>query len=231
MWQQEMVVRLRQAYEAAADPDRAEAMSAYLKGVAPFLGIGAGDRRRMMRQVWRELPTPTAQEAVAGAADLRALEFREYHYVGAETLGRWHRKLDPALLNTEIRAALLHVPWWDSVDLLGSAVINPMTAEHPETLDVMWEWNSAADQWLIRASIQHQRGRKAPDLDLLFALCEPHTADRRFFVAKAIGWALRDATRIDVGAVEDFVAAHPELPPVAAREARRGIARETAVDV
>jgi 3-methyladenine DNA glycosylase AlkD len=102
-----------------------------------------------------------------------------------------------------------------------------MVSARPELIDVVWRWNGAGDQWLVRASIQHQRGVKAPDLELLFALCDPHTADRRFFVAKAIGWALRDATRQDADAVARFIARHPELPPVALREARRGIARAT----
>lgn len=228
VWSDDIVTRLSEVYAEHADPGRATAMRAYMKDVAPFCGIPADDRRRLMRAVWRQLPAPEESDAVAGAAALRALPEREFHYAAAETLGRWRRLLHPDRLDTDVRAALLHVPWWDTVDLLGSAVVNPMVAAHPDLVDVMWQWNADDDLWLIRASIQHQRGAKHPDIELLLALCAPHTSDRRFYVAKAIGWALRDASKHDPQAVASFVAQHPELPPVAYREARRGIDRAMA---
>ena len=60
---------------------------------------------------------------------------------------------------------------------------------------------------------------------MLLAMCEPHANDREFFVAKAIGWALRDVARYFPAEVAGFVEAHPSLPPVARSEAVRGLAR------
>jgi 3-methyladenine DNA glycosylase AlkD len=225
MWADELVGQLQESFQAQADPVRAEAMGAYMKGAAPFLGVGATERRRLLKAAWRILPEPSADDVVVASGALRALPEREFHYAGAEVLGRWRRLLRASSLNAEIRDAVLTVPWWDTVDLLGTAVINPMVAMHPALVGVMWQWNGEADQWLIRASIQHQRGSKDPDLDLLFALCAVHTSDQRFFVAKAIGWALRDAARHDAAAVQRFAVAHPELSAVAMREVRRGIER------
>ena len=56
-------------------------------------------------------------------------------------------------------------------------------------------------------------------------MCDLHAADRQFFVAKAIGRALRDMTPWFPVAVRDFLSAHPALPAVARREAERGLAR------
>jgi len=42
-------------------------------------------------------------------------------------------------------------------------------------------------------------------------------------VAKAIGWALRDLARMDAQSVRRFLHEHPDLSPVAVREARRGL--------
>jgi 3-methyladenine DNA glycosylase AlkD len=49
--------------------------------------------------------------------------------------------------------------------------------------------------------------------------------DREFFIAKAIGWALRDVTAWDPAAVQSFVDRHPDLSPVARREATKGLSR------
>ncbi|MEY4347731.1 MAG: hypothetical protein RIS43_150, partial [Actinomycetota bacterium] len=42
---------------------------------------------------------------------------------------------------------------------------------------------------------------------------------------KAIGWALRDIARLNKTSVRNFLSQHPELSPVAVREAQRGLAR------
>jgi 3-methyladenine DNA glycosylase AlkD len=56
-------------------------------------------------------------------------------------------------------------------------------------------------------------------------MCDRYATDREFFIAKAIGWALRDVTRWDAPAVQRFVDSHPDLSAVARREARRGLER------
>lgn len=227
MWSDgDVVAAVRAAFAPLADAERATAMHAYMKGVAPFLGIPAPDRRRAQNEVWRHLPRPTSTQLCRAAAGLRALPEREFHYAAGELTGRWVRVLEPDRLGTDVRGALLTLPWWDTVDLLGSSVVTPMVREHPQLRASMWEWNGTDDQWLIRASIQHQRGLGSDtDVPLLLALCRPHVTDKRFFVAKGIGWALRDACRFDVAAVRGFVAEHPDLSAVARREAAKGIAR------
>ncbi len=226
MWTDRAINDVVAQARAQSDPERAAAMASYFK-MEPFIGIGVPERRAIEKAIWRTLPDPTSDELTDAARTLRNLPERELHLSGAEILGKWRHVLEPTRLNTDIREAILTKPWWDTVDLLGNKVITPMVRDNPELVDVMWEWNATQDEWLIRASIQHQRGRKdETDLQLLFDLCEPHTADRRFFVAKGIGWALRDTSRLDVDAVQEFVDRHPELPAVARREAVRGIARE-----
>lgn len=205
----------------------AAAMRRYMKDVAPFLGIATTARRRATRAAWRPLGAPPDAEQVTAATWLLwSRPEREFHYAACDLLARWWRVLPASFLPDHAERLLTTTPWWDTVDALGSAVVNPLLAAHPSLVDVMWRWNGSGDEWLVRASIQHQRGRRADtDVPRLLAMCEPHTADRRFFVAKAVGWALRDLAAIDVDAASAFVAAHPELPAVARREAQRGIDR------
>jgi 3-methyladenine DNA glycosylase AlkD len=219
----EAIVR---ALSALANPIKAGPMSSYMKDVAPFLGIQAPDRRRAVRSVEGHFPTPTASELAELARRLWLLPEREYQYAACDILARQERILALDFLASTIQPLLIDRPWWDTVDYLGSAVISPVTARTPESVELMWNWCRSDNKWLKRAAIQHQRGRKgSTDIDLLLGMCDMHATDREFFVAKAIGWALRDMTRWFPVEVRDFLSAHPALPTVARREAERGLAR------
>jgi 3-methyladenine DNA glycosylase AlkD len=57
----------------------------------------------------------------------------------------------------------------------------------------------------------------------VLSIRDARSASKEFFVAKAIGWALRDISRFAAPAVRRFLARHPNLSYVALREARRGL--------
>jgi 3-methyladenine DNA glycosylase AlkD len=201
-------------------------MAAYMKDVSPFLGVSAPDRRHALRDAWAGLP-PLAPDDVADACrELWALPEREFQYAACDLIARHARRLLGGFLDDPIQDLLTTKPWWDTVDALGTAAITLLVDRHPEQVALMWAWLDSGDRWLIRAAIQHQRGlREGTDLDRLFAMCDRFAADREFFIAKAVGWALRDATGWAAPAVRDFVDGHPTLSAVARREATRGLAR------
>jgi 3-methyladenine DNA glycosylase AlkD len=215
-----------EALAPLADTSRAPAMQAYMKDVAPFLGVATPVRRHALRAAWSGL-APLDEAGVSRAArTLWALPEREYQYAACDLLARHGRVLTGRFVADPVQDLVTTRPWWDTVDSLGTAAITPLVARHPAQVDLMWAWLDSGDRWLIRAAIQHQRGLKdTTDLDRLFAMCERFTTEREFFIAKAIGWALRDVTRWNPRAVQQFVDEHPELSPVARREAMRGLSR------
>jgi 3-methyladenine DNA glycosylase AlkD len=150
---------------------------------------------------------------------------REYHYAAADLIDRHLGSADEYFLVEYVEALLTTTPWWDTVDGLGSVAVSPLCWRYDAT-DLVLAWSAAENIWLNRAAIQHQRGWKQ-DTDVAFVLelCDAHSAQRTFFVAKAMGWALRDLSRIDPTAVQRFLAEHPSLSPVATREALRGLRR------
>lgn len=212
------------ALQPLADAERAGQMTAYVKDVAPFLGIMAPDRRAATLDAWSALPTPTGDEVAAIACDLWELPEREYQYAACDLIAKHARRLEPEFLADPLEHLLTTKPWWDTVDPLVGAAVCPLTARHADTLPLMWQWWESGNRWLVRAAIGHQRGRKrSTDLELLFAMCDGYAADREFFIAKAIGWALRDVSTLYPDAVRAFVDEHPDLSPVARREALRKI--------
>jgi 3-methyladenine DNA glycosylase AlkD len=226
-WGEQVVAGVRVALADVADPTKAPAMQTYMKDVAPFFGVQATDRRACVRHVLKECGAPDDIGQVAAAARALVAEpERECAYAAADILGFSVKRLDAAFLADPVEELLTTKPWWDTVDLLGSAVISPVCRKRPEAREVVLRWSASPDIWLIRAAIQHQRGwRNATDVPFVLSLCSAHADNPEFFVQKAIGWALRDLTRFDPGAVEAFVAGHPMLTRVATREAERGLTR------
>jgi 3-methyladenine DNA glycosylase AlkD len=209
-----------------ADSQNAAAMTTYMKAVAPFLGITTPDRRAALKAAWADLGPIDESTLATVAAELWARPEREYHYATCDLIDGQRRRLSAGFLVNPVQRLITEKSWWDTVDSLGTAAVSPITARHPELVELMWTWLDSGNRWLIRAAIQHQRGRRADtDVDLLYAMCDRFASDREFFIAKAIGWALRDVTRWDPEGVQSFVDGHPDLSPVARREALRGLDR------
>lgn len=224
-WARGVVRRTKAALVPLADADRAAGAFAYMRGVAPFLGITTPDRRRAIEQAWSGLRPPTSAELGEAAVALMALPEREYHYAAYDLLAKYIEVADEYFLSEFVEPLLQTKSWWDTVDGIGTAAVTPLCVRF-DADGIIDEWSASGNRWLVRAAIQHQRGRRrATDVTRVLALCDQHWADPEFFVAKAIGWALRDLTAIDRRAVVRFLKRHDATNRVAIREAERGLAR------
>ena len=194
-----------------------------MKGVAPFLGITAADRRKALKRAWHELPELTSDDLGEAALALMHLKEREFHYAAYDLIG-WNIEVcDEDFLMRYGAKLLTTTPWWDTIDGLVNAMVSPLMYRFHKD-ELMEEWSESGDRWLIRAAIGHQRGWKSEtNIKRVLELCDRHWASREFFIAKAIGWALRDLARINPTAVDRFLAEHDTANRVAIREADRGL--------
>lgn len=208
------------ALAGLADPQRAAAMSAYLRGQFPFLGIGTQPRRAALRLAWQPLPSPDEAELAAAVLALWQRPEREYQYAACDLLGRHRRACSAGMLTGTVERLITSRSWWDTVDSLRSVAVGPLVRAHPDLVPVMWRWLDSGQLWLVRSALIHQLGYAAQtDSERLFAMCARQASEREFFIAKAVGWALRTYARVAPDAVRGFVADHPELTPLARREA------------
>lgn len=206
---------LSAAFALHADPERAEAMAAYMKDRFSFFGIPAPARRAVQREVLGDWKAPEADELAAFARACWTHDERELQYAAVDVLVRHVGRLGPDVL--DLCAELITTTsWWDTVDILAARVVGPH-AERP----VMERWLVSGDLWLERAAILHQLGfAERTDEELLFRACLAHADSTEFFHRKAIGWALRQYGRVAPDAVRSFVADHrDELSGLSTREA------------
>ncbi len=222
-WPEQTLRLTRRALVPLADDREAISMAAYMKGIAPFLGVRSPARRRALRTAWRDLNAPTNDELGNACLALVAQAEREYHYAACDLIETYLASADESFLVEYVADLLTTKSWWDTVDGLGSSAVSPLCWRY-DASELVLAWSASTNLWLNRAAIQHQRGwKKDTDIALVLSICDVHSRSREFFVAKAIGWALRDIARLDSDAVRHFLVERPYLHPVAVREARRGL--------
>lgn len=181
-------------------------MAAYLKDQFPMLGVGAPQRRQVVKNTLDTRIVPS-HDALTSAVDaLFDLPEREFHYCGMDLARRWQRVLSVGDLPWLASLISTH-SWWDTVDALavhpvGHVVRHDREAARP-TLD---RWAASDDLWLNRTAILHQLlFRDETNAEQLFEYCDRHAANTEFFLCKATGWALRQYARTDADAVIDYV--------------------------
>jgi 3-methyladenine DNA glycosylase AlkD len=213
---------VRPMLAGVAEPERAPAMGAYMKGIAPYLGVPTPARRAATRDWIRAFdPGPRAGDLLAAAHELVTEPEREFAYVGIDLVARHERALPESSLLT-LRSLALERPWWDTVDAW-STLIGRAGLRHRSWDPQVATWATDERLWVRRIALVFQVGRReAVDLSLLFAACEANLRDRDFFMRKGIGWGLRDAARTHPDAVRAFVAQHrAEMSGLSIREATK----------
>ncbi|MBC9729654.1 DNA alkylation repair protein [Streptomyces sp. TRM68367] len=216
--------RVTSVYGGAADPERAAAMRAYMKDVAPFLGLPTPLRRTLTRTVLAGTPRPAEADCTAIALRCWRLPEREYHYFAVDYLRRHAGRCTSGFLPVA-RHLVTTVPWWDTVDLLAVHVVGALVAADPELTADMDAWIADDDLWVARAALLHQlRYKERTDTERLFAYCLRQSGHADFFVRKAVGWCLREYAKTDPDAVRDFLVREGNrFSPLSVREALRNI--------
>ena len=207
------------------DRKRAIGAQAYMKDIAPFIGVATPERRALVKKIAKSMAAPTSDELGATARKLWELDEREFQYAACDLIGIYWKVADKKFLASHVEDLITSRSWWDTVDSLGSVAISPLTDRYG-CEKLIASWNNSPNMWLNRAAIQHQRGRKfETDVKLILQYCDDHSDSKEFFIVKAIGWALRDIAAINPRAVREFLKSHPDLGRVAVREAERGLSR------
>jgi 3-methyladenine DNA glycosylase AlkD len=216
--------RLTTVYPTAADPHRAASMRAYMKDIAPFLGLSTPERRALSRTLLLGTARPDETDCTALALRCWRLPEREYQYFAVDYLRRHVACLSSGFLPVA-RHLVSTVSWWDTVDALAAHVVGGMVAADPRLRTDMDAWIEDDDLWVARTALLHQlRHKEATDTGRLFAYCVRQAGHPDFFIRKAIGWCLREYAKTDPQAVRDFVAAErARLAPLSVREALKNI--------
>ncbi|MCZ6518932.1 MAG: DNA alkylation repair protein [Actinobacteria bacterium] len=223
----EACVYVSDALSAAANPEKAVGMQAYMKTDMPFYGVQKPGRTPILRRLLREFPPEDRDQYESLALALWALPHREEKYLAQGVAVGHQQYMVPEALPL-FRRMITEGAWWDLVDETATHMVRYLVINNgDETWPSVDHWIDDDDMWLRRSAIICQVGAKEhTDPERLLRFCEQRAFEKEFFIRKAIGWALRDYAKTDAGLVAAFVNDHKEeLSGLSFREATRHIGR------
>ncbi|MDD4776047.1 MAG: DNA alkylation repair protein [Syntrophomonas sp.] len=212
-----MYENILQAYKSHRNPVQAEPMARYMKERFPFLGLTRPERNAIQADFIKKTRRQTninwdfVQQCWAQPE-------REYQYLALDYLVALVSRLqsrDLERLETLIRAK----SWWDTVDIIAVRLVGEIGRGFPTAVQqTALDWAQSEDIWRIRSAILFQlKYKQATNTDLLARIILNNRGSSEFFVAKAIGWALREYSKTNPVWVRTFIAAH-SLPALSVRE-------------
>jgi len=209
-------------FEMNADRIQAVAMSAYMRDQFPFLGIPKPKRAAL------------SKEFLKNAKKTQSLDWgfvfecwerpeREFQYLALSYLGAVKDALSPDDI-PKLKRLVVSKSWWDTVDSL-DLYIGDIALKHPQVTAIMIEWSTDDNFWLRRIAIDHQLNRKEKtNPDLLAKIIENNLGQSEFFINKAIGWSLREYSKVAPDWVRTFIADHrDQMAPLSIKEGSKYI--------
>jgi 3-methyladenine DNA glycosylase AlkD len=204
-----LVAAVRAGLEARAEPRVKAGLAVLIPGAraigvpVPVLRAFAAD----LRAANKTLPLDTMADVMDALAARRV---REEILLGTFWLARYGRQLEPLPWH-RLAAWLPALDNWETCDQLAMGVASRVVHADLARVRELMRLTRARSEWtrrftLATASALNQKGRAHVPETL--ALCAPLLDDPSANVRKAVGWALRQASRHDAGAVEAFLRAH-----------------------
>lgn len=212
---------LQHEFEANADAEVALQQKAYLRDQFSFYGLKTAVRRAIQKPFLVKEFLPDKLNLENLVRTLWNRPEREYHYFAQELVQKYAKQFEEKDIVLFV-FMITHNSWWDTVDIIATKIIKPYFIKFPGQRDPYIEkWLFSGDMWLQRTCLLFQLLEKEQtNLHVLEHVISSLLGSQKFFVNKAIGWALRDYSRTNPQWVEDFVS-KTELHPLSEREALR----------
>ncbi|MGO2199610.1 MAG: DNA alkylation repair protein [Pseudolactococcus laudensis] len=209
------------------NPENASGLKRYMKNHFEFLGIKTPERRALSKDFLRE-------KAKEGCVDwslvdkLWAQDYREFQYLAGDYLKKVQKWLTLADLD-KLYALAIQKSWWDSIDFLDEHV-GSIVRRFAQAKATMLVWSQDDNFWIRRLAIDHQLGFKLEtDADLLATIIKNNLGSDEFFINKAIGWSLREYSKVAPDWVREFIAKHDaDLSNLSIREGLKVLNRSHA---
>jgi 3-methyladenine DNA glycosylase AlkD len=214
------------ALREAGDPDWGADVKRYLKtSDLDFFGIRQPVNRRLAREYSKLVPE---EDFVPYLRELWAYRIFEVRRAAAESMLHFiPRGMDEEDAIELISEWLDDIDTWALTDPLGWC-LGKLITRNPELSKVLAEWGKSDNRWRRRMSILpyvdiSTKNQYRPEYGIMILRAlEPHLEDREFFVAKAVGWALRQLSYHEPDMVREFIHQHRgEMSKLAIREGSR----------
>jgi len=218
---EEFIDTLSSEFQKNANTKIAAEQKAYMRNQFEYYGIKTPKRREIQKPFLVKQFLPSKKEAIQIVKSLWNKPQRDYHYVAQELLFKYSRNIEEKDIAI-FEFMVIHKSWWDTVDFIATKLIGAYFKTYPEKRKPTIEkWIMSNNIWLQRSAVLFQlKYKEGLDTDILAFTIKPLLGSKEFFINKAIGWVLRDYSRVNPEWVMDYVDNTP-LNNLSKREALR----------
>lgn len=203
-------------------PELAEPMARYMKNLFSFCGVKKPQRALLERPFLKESLTLPLPELIQEIFRNYHKDEREYQYYAIDLAQKNIQRFTLADL-AELLPLLAEKSWWDSIDAWRKVFATWVLAHPTELKQVYAFFYQHENFWYRRVAINLQLlFKEQTDPALLAQAILADLTTEEFFIQKAIGWALRDYSKVNPDWVKNFMQQH-SLSKLALREGSKYI--------
>ncbi len=210
------------------NPADALQMKKYMRNQYDFFGLKGGLRREVCKAFLQENGLPDAGDLKDVVYNLWDCPERELQHFAVELVEKYIKKTDDQILDL-LEFMITNKSWWDTIDFIAARLVGPFFKQYPELIKPVTEkWMESGNIWLQRSALLFQlKYKKDTDFELLKKYILDLAESEEFFIKKAIGWSLREYSKINPETVISFVKTAP-ISNFSKKEAMKWLERRAA---
>jgi len=222
----EYVDKVKEIFEKNRNDKKAVKMKKYMRNKFEFYGIQAIKRRELSSNLQKKENRLNPSQLNRVVMKLWSEDERELHYFAMELLERYKNEFRIKDIKLMVHI-IKNKSWWDTVDFIAKKLIGEYFNKHPKYRhEYIKKWIRSNNIWLQRTTLIFQLAYKdSTEQDILFSNIKKLKDIDDFFIQKAIGWALREYSKIEPNEVEKFIN-NIELSNLSKREGLKQISKK-----
>ncbi|MFW9910999.1 MAG: DNA alkylation repair protein [Candidatus Thorarchaeota archaeon] len=200
---------LMQDLRSKEDEEKGRLVASYMKTSSlQFLGVSVTEARKVTRKHIRGLAINELPLLIEQLWQEPVFDFR---LAAIETLEKYSAKGNIEIAFAMIDRMVDDVDTWSTVDPLCIVCLANIIIRDPDYEKQIAKWRTSNNFWRRRASIlpyvhlSKKRIYRREYAERSLAAIEPHLSDTEFFVAKAVGWVLRELSKREPEVVRRFI--------------------------
>jgi 3-methyladenine DNA glycosylase AlkD len=216
---------LSEKLDFSSDSERAVSMAKYMRNKFSFYGVPAPIRKKVVAEYIAGNGYPEFSQWL----ELAKTAWSEPREVQYAMLDIWikRKKQIPKDAEEFLEFIITENSWWDTVDSIASSLVGQWVMAYPEKKEYIENnWLTSNNLWLQRTAIIYQlKHKEKTDLKILENAIRYSADHPDFFIRKAIGWVLREYSKVNQKWVEDILNKH-QLSNLSVREAMKWVNRQ-----
>jgi len=223
---QELADFVAERFASLADPARAVPMAAYMRTTQPFHGVAKPLVEKLCKEALALFPCRDQRSYRENVLALWRLPNREEKYLAIGYARQ--RKFITLQALPLYEQVIREGQWWDLVDETASYLVGGVLGiARKQAEPILDAWVKDPDMWIRRTALLSQlRLKQATNQKQLFRYSLLLAGEREFFIRKAIGWALREYSKTEPGAVIAFLNSNRSVfSPLSVREGAKHLVR------